>query len=172
MKSNSSSVKARRRCQYANPVESTGLSLLTNIINEYSKTHPELSGVEIKIAKGNDTFIGYCHSEPYGEYVRVGKMRYKRVITSRITLTENDPNMLFTFFHEMTHAITPQYERKVKNNWIRMDHSDKFYKNFYEVMQTAYQKKIICKEYTLSELKRRDGCQENIRSDRARFSQC
>lgn len=102
--------------------------------------------------------------------MHIGKMRYKNSITSCITLLENDKNIMFTFFHEVTHAITPYYERKVKNSWIRMDHSDKFYKNFMDIMKYAYEKKYILRTYTLTELKRRDNYKENVKSDRVRFT--
>lgn len=146
------------------------LETLNNITRELSINYPVLKNVKIKIVQNNGIFIGKCDSVPYGEYMYIGKMRYKNSITSCITLLETDKNIMFTFFHEITHAITPYYERKVKNNWIRMDHSDKFYKNFMDIMKYAYEKKYINKTYNLSELKKRDNYKENVKSDRQRFN--
>jgi hypothetical protein len=61
-----------------------------------------------------------------------------------------------TLLHEISHAITPYYERKVKDMWIRIDHSDKFYKNFHKIVLQAYDLKIIDRLYTISELKKID----------------
>lgn len=46
--------------------------------------------------------------------------------------------MIFTLLHEITHAIVPYHERKVKEKWIRIDHSDKFYKCFLEILNYAF----------------------------------
>lgn len=140
------------------------------IIKEFSKIYPSLENINVVIVKNNKEFVGKCTSESYGDYVYIGKMRYKNSVTSCISLTETASDMTFVFFHEMTHAITPYYERKVKSQWVRMDHSDKFYKNFMDIMKIAYEKKYIGREYSLQELKKRDGYMENIKSDRNRFS--
>lgn len=62
------------------------------------------------------------------------------------------------------------YERKVKNSWIRLDHSDKFYTNIIKILNLAYELKIIDYRYTIKELKRKDGFRENHLSDIQRFT--
>lgn len=139
-----------------------------DILKQFSETFSELKDVKVKF-KQIDKFVGYCNSKSYGEFYYVKKMRYKLKTTSSILINPDATDKTFVFLHEMTHAITPYYERKVKDKWIRIDHSDKFYKNFQIVMDMAYKMKIIDKTYTLKELKKRDNCNENFKSDIKRF---
>ena len=138
------------------------------MIKEFSLVYPELKDVKLKIIK-NDDYIGACNSVYYGEFFYIGKMRYKMQKTDSIFLTENDKNIMLSFLHEIAHAITPYYERKVKNIWIRMDHSDKFYKNFFDIVSLAYQKKFITKMISMSELKKQDEYKRNILNDRVKY---
>ena len=65
-----------------------------------------------------------------------------------------------------THAITPQLERKVKNEYIRIDHSRLFYENFLELLNLAYKLKYI--NFTFSNIKElmiKDNRNENIKND-------
>lgn len=139
-----------------------------NILKQFSKIYEELKDVKIKF-QSHDLFKGYCNSIPIGEYEHIGKMRYKQKKTISITINPDLPDKLFVFLHEMTHAITPYYERKVKNEWIRLDHSDKFYTNFHKVMEIAFKLNIVDNVYDMKELKRRDESSENIKSDLMRF---
>lgn len=131
---------------------------IEEILKFYKGIYKELESVHIKILPEikNTNCIGRCNLETYGDFMFVGKMRYKKTKANYIELTQSDKNITFTLLHEISHAITPYYERKVKNEWIILDHSDKFYKNFLEITKIAYENKIIDKEYTLEMLKRED----------------
>ena len=131
---------------------------VNKILNIYKKKYPELNKLHIKIVPLNNdsTCVGKCELTLIGEFINIGKMRYRHVIPDFIQLTENDKDITFTLLHEISHAITPYYERKVKDQWICMDHSDKFYKNYLDVVKIAFFNKIIDKEYDMKALKIRD----------------
>lgn len=139
-----------------------------NILKEFAKIYEEFKNVKVKFQE-HDIFKGYCTSYPIGDYGYVGKMRYKLKKTTAITINPKLQDVTFVFLHEMSHVITPYYERKVKNEWIRLDHSDKFYTNFHKVIEIAYKLKIINTMYDMKELKRRDESSDNIKSDLIRF---
>ena len=132
---------------------------IEEILKFYKGIYKKLEPVYIKILPEikNTNCIGRCNLETYGDFMFIGKMRYKKTKANYIELTQSDKNITFTLLHEISHAITPYYERKVKNEWIIVDHSDKFYKNFLEITKIAYENKIIDKEYTLKMLKREDA---------------
>ena len=69
----------------------------------------------------------------------------------------------------MCHAVTPYCERKVKNQWIRFDHSHLFYNNFLDIINIAYSLNIIDRTYTLKELKQKDEMKLQFKSDMRRF---
>lgn len=140
-----------------------------SIIKNFEKVFVEFKNVKIKF-KSNEYFCGMCVSEPYGEYFYIGKMRYRLTKIKSIILNPNSPNLIFTFLHECSHVITPYYERKVKNNWIRLDHSDKFYANFMKIIQIANELKIIDLKCTIRELKKLDDSNTNVKSDYTRFT--
>ena len=106
-----------------------------------------------------------------GDYINVKKGRIINVIPRKILLTEmvmnkNRENMLFIFIHECTHGITPQRERKVKNSYIRIDHSRQFYENFLELLSYAYELNYISYKFNnIEELMKRDNRQENVKND-------
>ncbi len=133
-----------------------------NNVNEllkfYQKIYPILEPVYIKLVPKikNSNCVGRTMTVPVGEFMIVGKMRYVNIKPQYIELTQNDKNIIFTLLHEITHGITPHYERKVKEQWIVMDHSDKFYTNFLQIMNIAYENEIIDKKYTLTMLKKED----------------
>ena len=144
------------------------IQFFENIIKNLEKIFIEFKDVEIKF-KSNKYFCGMCVANTYGEYYYIGKMRYKLTKTKSIILNQDAPNIMFTFLHECTHVITPEYERKVKDKWIRLDHSDKFYTNFMKIIQIANQLKIIELNCTIKELKKLDDSNANIKSDLSRF---
>lgn len=55
---------------------------------------------------------------------------------------------VISFIHECAHGITPQRERKVKHEYIRIDHSRQFYENFSELLSFAYERKYISYRFT------------------------
>lgn len=148
-------------------------SIYQDILNKYSKIYRELDNVKVKARDmSHSNFQGYCYSHPVGEFTIEGKIRYKRVVTDYIILDISNPDkaqIMFTFLHEMSHAITPYCERKVKNQWIRLDHSHKFYESFRQIMEIAFAQGIVDKQYTISDLKRKDEMKLQYNSDMKQF---
>ncbi len=94
----------------------------------------------------------------FGEYYYItNKMRCRDIIPSDIIIEENTLDvMIFTLLHEITHTITPYVERKIKDVWINMDHSNIFYDNFLKIIEHAYNNKIINKQYDMKQLRQKD----------------
>ena len=85
---------------------------------------------------------------------------------TNIVLNKKHDDMVFIFLHECTHGITPQRERKVKNTYIRIDHSRQFYENFLDLLTFAHELKYISYKYdNIEELMKRDNRNENAKND-------
>ena len=97
-----------------------------------------------------------------GDYINVKKGRIlniipKKIIMSDVVMKKKDEELLFIFIHECTHAITPHRERKVKNKFIRIDHSREFYENFLKLLNIAYNNKVIYQKFNnIEELMQKD----------------
>ena len=82
-------------------------------------------------------------------------------------MKKKENELLFIFIHECSHAITPHRERKVKNKFIRIDHSREFYENFLKLLNIAYNNKLINQKFNnIEELMKKDKRKEN--ADRQR----
>jgi hypothetical protein len=125
--------------------------LTKNILDAFKKFYPQLNNVKLLFQENNKFNIAQCEVEPYGDHIYIGKMRYKFIIPKTILLS-HEKNIVMSLLHEITHAITPQYERKIKNEWIILDHSNKFYQNFLIICNIAYKQKIINKQFNIKEL--------------------
>ena len=147
------------------------METLLNLLNDFSKKYPQLKNVSIELVPYNNLYIARCLVDKIGNYIDVKKGRIINVIPRKILLTEmvmnkNRENMLFIFIHECTHGITPQRERKVKNSYIRIDHSRQFYENFLELLSYAYELNYISYKFdNIEELMKRDNRQENVKND-------
>lgn len=147
------------------------METLINLLNEFSKKYPQLKNVSIERIPYNNLYIARCLVDKIGDYINVKKGRIINVIPRKILLTDivlnkKRENMLFIFIHECTHGITPQRERKVKNSYIRIDHSRQFYENFLELLTYAYELKYISyKLNSVEELMKRDNRKENAKND-------
>lgn len=138
---------------------------------DFSKKYPCLKNIEIETSCYNNLYIAICIVDKIGDYKLIKKGRIRNVIPRKIILTDvllkkKEDEILFIFIHECTHAITPQLERKVKNEYIRIDHSRLFYENFLELLNLAYELKYI--NYTFSNIKDlmiKDNRNENIKND-------
>lgn len=138
---------------------------------DFSKKYPCFKNVEIEICCYNNLYVARCLVDKVGDYKLIKKGRIRNVIPRKIILTDvalkkKEDEVLFIFIHECTHAITPQVERKVKNEYIRIDHSRLFYENFLELLNLAYELKYI--NYTFSNIKDlmvKDNRNENIKND-------
>ena len=144
---------------------------VNNLLKEFSKKYPQLQNVKIELIPYNNLYIARCLVDKVGNYINVKKGRVINVIPKTILLTDivmnkKSDDMIFIFIHECTHGITPQRERKVKNNYIRIDHSRQFYENFLELLSYAYDLNYISYKYdTVEELMKRDNRRENIKND-------
>ena len=147
------------------------METLINLLNEFSKKYPQLKNVSIERIPYNNLYIARCLVDKIGDYINVKKGRIINVIPRKILLTDivlnkKRENMLFIFIHECTHGITPQRERKVKNSYIRIDHSRQFYENFLELLTYAYELNYISyKLNSVEELMKRDNRKENAKND-------
>ena len=138
---------------------------------DFSKKYPCFKNVEIETCTYNNLYIARCMVDVIGDYEQIKKGRIinvlpKKIILSDVALKKKEEDLLFIFIHECTHAITPRVERKVKNEYIRIDHSRLFYENFLELLDLAYN--LIYINYTFSNIKElmiRDNRNENIKND-------
>ena len=138
---------------------------------DFSKKYPCFKNVDIEICSYNNLYVARCLVDKVGDYKLIKKGRIRNVIPRKIILTDvalkkKEDEVLFIFIHECTHAITPQVERKVKNEYVRIDHSRLFYENFLELLNLAYELKYI--NYTFSNIKDlmvKDNRNENIKND-------
>ena len=144
---------------------------LRSLLNEFSKKYPQLKNVQVEIVPYNNLYIARCLVDKVGNYIHVKKGRILNVIPKKILLTnvvlnKKYDDMIFIFIHECAHGITPQRERKVKNAYIRIDHSRQFYENFLELLLFAYELKYISYKYdNIEELMKRDNRNENAKND-------
>jgi len=138
---------------------------------EFSKIYPCFKHIDIETCSYNNLYIARCVGDITGDYKIIKKGRIinilpKKIILSDVALKKKDEDLLFIFIHECTHAITPRVERKVKNEYVRIDHSRLFYENFLELLNVAYNLKYI--NYTFSNIKElmiRDNRNENMKND-------
>ena len=106
-----------------------------------------------------------------GEYINVKKGRILNIIPKSIILTtaaleKEEKDLIFIFIHECTHCITPHREKKVKDSYIRIDHSRQFYENFFILIKIANKSKYFDQTFeSIEELMKRDNRNENISND-------
>ena len=148
--------------------------IMENIISLlaiFSKTYPQLKDIEIEVIPYNNIFVAKCIADKAGEYIPVKKGRIHDVIPRKIILTtrameKQEQELLFIFTHECAHGITPHRERKVKNNYVRIDHSRQFYINFFKLILIANEYNYITRKFaTIEELMTRDNRNENMAND-------
>ena len=138
---------------------------------DFSKKYPCFNNIEIETCYYNNLYIARCMVDIIGDYKLIKKGRIinilpRKIILSDVALKKKEEDLLFIFIHECTHAITPRVERKVKNEYIRIDHSRLFYENFLELLEIAYNLKYINYSFSnIKELMIRDNRNENIKND-------
>lgn len=149
---------------------------MQKLLKIFSKTYPQLENVEIEVSPDNSTFVAQCLVEVVGKFIQVKKGRIRLVVPKRILITEcaffkDSQELLFIFIHECTHGITPQRERKVKNNYIPLNHSRDFYNNFLKLLKIAEDNKFLSQSFnSVEEIMKKDNQKENIKSDLERFT--
>ena len=135
---------------------------LIKLLTVFSKYYPNLKNIELEIEQYNNLYIARCLVDKVGDYINVKKGRILNIIPKKIIMTDvvmekKDEELLFIFIHECTHAITPHRERKVKNKFIRIDHSREFYENFLKLLNIAYNNKVIYQKFNnIEELMQKD----------------
>ena len=144
---------------------------LINLLSVFSKYYPNLKNIKLEIVQYNNLYIARCLVDKVGDYINVKKGRVLNIIPKKIIMTDvvmkkKDEELLFIFIHECTHAITPHRERKVKNKFIRIDHSREFYENFLKLLNIAYNNKVIYQKFNnIEELMQKDKRKENVNND-------
>lgn len=141
------------------------------LLSVFSETYPLLKGVAIETVPYNNIFVARCLVDRVGEYISVKKGRILNVIPTAVVLTsaalaKNESDMMFIFIHECTHCITPHREKKVKNSYVRIDHSRQFYENFLTLIGIANRSGYYARTFgSIEELMKRDNRNENISND-------
>ena len=149
---------------------------LEQLLLVFSKTYPQLQNINIEVSPNDTTFVARCLVDIVGDFIQVKKGRIRLVVPQKILITQEaflkDPQeLLFIFIHECTHGITPQRERKVKNNYVRIDHSRDFYNNFLELLKIAETHQFLNRSYkSVEEIMKKDNRKENMDSDLHRFT--
>jgi hypothetical protein len=144
---------------------------LKELLELFSKTYSQFENVKITVIPYNYYYIAICLVDKVGDYIKVKKTRILNVIPKEIVMTDvamnkKENELLFIFIHECSHGITPHIERKVKKEYIRIDHSRQFYISFFKLLQIAYDNKLI--DYipkNIKELMKKDNRKDNIKND-------
>jgi hypothetical protein len=144
---------------------------LISLLAIFSKTYPQLKDIEIEIIPYNNLFVAKCVADKIGEYIPVKKGRIHNIIPRKVILTthameKQEQELLFIFTHECTHGITPYRERKVKETYVRIDHSRHFYIQFFKLLLIANESNYITRKFaTIEELMTKDNRNENMTND-------
>lgn len=84
---------------------------------------------------------------------------------------KKEDKLIFIFIHECSHGITPVVERRVKNEYVRIDHSRHFYDNFLRLLNIAFEHKLYSyKPKNIKKLMQKDNRKENIKNDYRRYT--
>ena len=105
---------------------------INKLLMVFSETYPLLKDVVIETEEYSNLYVAKCMVDKVGEYINVKKGRILNIIPKSIILTtaaleKEEKDLIFIFIHECTHCITPHREKKVKDSYIRIDHSRQFY---------------------------------------------
>jgi len=139
------------------------MNILKSILKTFAHKYPTLRDVEIQILP-KDLKIkhcGYCDLTPYGDFVVKGKNRFKKIRPTKINVWHNNDldRLIFTFLHEMSHAITDYCERRTTTGlWVVTDHNRQFYENFFTITNLAYDYKFTKNKFKdVETLKKRNS---------------
>ena len=142
------------------------------LLDLFSTTYPQFQNVQITISEENNTkYVARYVGVGDGEFITKGKNKFLNIRPTEIILTQmamkqSKKDSIFIFIHECSHGITPQVRRKVKKNYVRIDHSRLFYENFQKLLEIAYDGKLIdYKVPTIKELMRKDERKQNYKND-------
>ena len=141
------------------------------LLNIFSNKFPILNNISIDIIPFNNLYVARCIVDTIGDFVPVKKGRIQHVTPTKIILTKRVfdlslEKILIIFTHECAHAITPRRERKVKNQFIRIDHSRQFYENFFLLIKIANNNNIIHTTFdNVEQLMNFDNRKDNVTND-------
>ena len=144
---------------------------INKLLMVFSETYPLLKDVVIETEEYSNLYVAKCMVDKIGEYINVKKGRILNIIPKSIILTtaaleKEEKDLIFIFIHECTHCITPHREKKVKDSYIRIDHSRQFYENFFILIKIANKSKYFDQTFeSIEELMKRDNRNENISND-------
>ena len=144
---------------------------INKLLNVFSETYPLLKNVVIETEEYSNLYVAKCMVDKIGEYINVKKGRILNIIPKSIILTtaaleKEEKDLIFIFIHECTHCITPHRKKKVKDSFIRIDHSRQFYENFFILIKIANKSKYFDQTFeSIEELMKRDNRKENISND-------
>jgi len=144
---------------------------INKLLNVFSETYPLLKDVVIETEEYSNLYVAKCMVDKIGEYINVKKGRIlniipKSIILTTVALEKEEKDLIFIFIHECTHCITPHREKKVKDSYIRIDHSRQFYENFFILIKIANKSKYFDQTFeSIEELMKRDNRKENISND-------
>ena len=144
---------------------------LEKILSLFTQSYSQFKDVKITQIPFNNLYIARCNADKDGDYYIIKKNRLINVIPTEIILTDKAmklsiDKLTFVFIHECSHGITPHVERKVKNKYVRIDHSRLFYNNFYILLKLAYTNNLSTYlPKNIKELMNKDNRKENIQND-------
>lgn len=147
------------------------MDTIQNLLNIFSNKFPLLNNITIDIIPFNNLYLARCIVDTLGDFVPVKKGRIQYVTPTKIILTQRlfdypIEKILIIFTHECAHAITPRRERKVKNQFIRIDHSRQFYENFFSLIKIANSNNIIHTNFdNIQQLMNFDNRKDNVTND-------
>ncbi len=150
---------------------------INKLLLVFSETYPLLKNVTIETEAYTNIFVAMCLVDRVGEYISVKKGRIlniipKKIILTSVALEKNENDLIFIFIHECTHCITPHREKKVKDNYIRIDHSRQFYENFLKLIEIANKSKYYEQTFdSINDLMKRDNRKENVSNDLKMYKQ-
>ena len=132
---------------------------IREIYKIFQKKYPLLNNVNLKIIKYNVDidYEGKCVYDTLNDYIIDGKSRYCNIKVLSIEIVDHG-DKIFTLLHEMAHALSLHYERKIKDEYVYIEHSHLFYNKFMELIKYAYDNHIINKLYDIKKLKLVDKC--------------
>ena len=113
----------------------------------------KLKNVKLTFIDKSNDIEGKCMYDTIGTYENINKGRIQNINPIEI-IVYNIGDIILTLLHEISHALTMHYERKVGyKEYVYVEHSHLFYAKFLEIMNFAYEYKIINKKYDLKSLK-------------------
>ena len=132
---------------------------LHTVYNFFITKYPILKSIELKIIPYSPKleYEGRCEYNTVNNWIIINKYRKCSIKVKNIEIVDYG-DKIFTLIHEISHALSPHYERKVKGEYMYVDHSHMFYEKFHELMKLAYDNSIVDKIYDLKKLKLVDKC--------------